>query len=915
MADVITEIYHNGLTDGIDNKHSSLKNLMSEFTNLNIERLNQLSLIQNDLLFKDIGNDILVKCENKNQIIKAISKYGYEKIDKNKYMFAENNYAGVMKEVKYIENYRENFIEKIKIKDKEFKYFFEKGFLILFNETSQKAEYFYNLSHVNIKDIKIDSKLFVYILYNYKNKQYLTKTHLGKQFSQYNIKDQNFESKELLFNIVINSDLENQLKEILFFDNNDFYFLGDKIQKISLYKKYFFVDNNFVYFNHHGEMKNYKEYFIEEIQTNYSNIYNYLNFLGLNDFQIKNRKISTYEMRTFLDVVINKFDNTFNGGTNYFIIKNHYDNINDENKKIFKIKPDYHISYRDNVFAINGNFNYKMEKGTFKIIIENNKISLFKKNNHIFTFVDSVIINNKDEFYFYQLKFQNLNYNLPDFYEFTIKTYDEYPFKQEVISKEFSKLFNSKKNIDYFVKNEKSKNLEDVFFINNSIMFNNVFDWNKKEFIYNSLKSKIKANEGFDLNNIKNFYIDSEYEIKSNKVFPRNNSTIVYTTIKSFDYELINKNGFISDFWIKNQGKTLYFKKNKNQIDIIDNFNEADYSLKLPLISEYLNIDKIQNVDILMNDEMQYSLDNSEDLLATTKFQDVPLFYKVFIPTKDKTVNIFDQEDNYITKYYIENENEGINIYFNINPNHKYYYVLDEQKIYFEPIKAFENNIEYYDIEHTGYINFEKIKKLSMLAFNTNLKNLKEDFECKLFIYNSFNSTMKRINLNKDSINKYFEINFLSDKIYIELKDGYDYKDFYLTESFISSITEENKIIYFKKDYNDICYISKASPKEIHFEKYYSKIQLNKKYLLDKNSLIEDENGNIELKPVLDNSIFINVLNKKTEFKKDVFKTFSTSKKDEFYLKNFKSVGIEHEFLDIKNSETIKSYNKQIKII
>ena len=114
-------------------------------------------------------------------------------------------------------------------------------------------------------------------------------------------------------------------------------------------------------------MRQYKNYFLEEIQVEYNNLYNYLNFLGLNNFKIKNRKISTYEKEMFLNIFKNKFDNTFNGGTNYFIIKNHYDNVNDKEKNIFKLNPDFHINHTDNFFNITGNFTYKMEKGNYKI--------------------------------------------------------------------------------------------------------------------------------------------------------------------------------------------------------------------------------------------------------------------------------------------------------------------------------------------------------------------------------------------------------------------------------------------------------------------------------------------------------------------------------------------------------------------
>ena len=41
-------------------------------------------------------------------------------------------------------------------------------------------------------------------------------------------------------------------------------------------------------------------------------------------------------------------------------------------------------------------------------------------------------------------------------------------------------------------------------------------------------------------------------------------------------------------------------------------------------------------------------------------------------------------------------------------------------------------------------------------------------------------------------------------------------------------------------------------------------------------------------------------------------KIFSASGPDEFYLNNFKSVGVEHEFLDITDSQKIETFIEEI---
>ena len=78
------------------------------------------------------------------------------------------------------------------------------------------------------------------------------------------------------------------------------------------------------------------------------------------------------------------------------------------------------------------------------------------------------------------------------------------------------------------------------------------------------------------------------------------------------------------------------------------------------------------------------------------------------------------------------------------------------------------------------------------------------------------------------------------------------------------------------------------------------------------NKLIEDVSGNIFLEELRGNCLFIEELNKEINFSKKIIKTYSASGPDEFYLNNFKSVGIEHEFLDVKDSQKIETYIDEI---
>ena len=99
---------------------------------------------------------------------------------------------------------------------------------------------------------------------------------------------------------------------------------------------------------------------------------------------------------------------------------------------------------------------------------------------------------------------------------------------------------------------------------------------------------------------------------------------------------------------------------------------------------------------------------------------------------------------------------------------------------------------------------------------------------------------------------------------------------------------------------------------EININNIIKEIKLNKKYSFINNKLVEDNNGNIFLENLNGNYLFIEELNKEIVFNKAIFKTYSASSPDDFYLENFKSLGTEHEFLDITDSQKIETYIKEI---
>ena len=929
MTSLLIESFVNKINnEGMLKDNSNIKQLLQIILESNIDNLNKLYCLENNLRFKELGTDLLTKISDNSATVYSLEKRGYKETTYDKYNFENFNYIINSEYIPIINKQSNIFINTIVLNGKE-KYkeyfFFVQDDYILFapTEANSSVEYFFKLNNYKILDFKINKANFVFmILETIDNKRLFVTSHLGKVFAQYN-DDKHSLNLDECYNVIDMTDYKiHSLNHI----NGDYFFVCDNNSKLRIRfsKKYYFKYDNAIYFNNQGDCDDFKKSFIGTIQNNFLNMYNYLNIYGLNNFKIDNRKISTKENKIFDELLTNKFDNTLNGGLNYFNAKGIYSpKISPEIKSIYNQDKDYHINIQDEYFNIYGNFVYKFKHGKFDIRIYKNKIELISVNNNIKTVIDSVKIPNYKEFYFYNLKFTFKKFEFPDTsLTYSISSFSPYTFKHGVV--ENYKMFsvpNNSKVIDNIIENS---NLDNKFNSNASfdgkrIKFNNYFDWSKKEYQYGNFNRDINSQEIFNLDNIKKYTFLGNSIIKDNQLFARENGKLYYSNINDFSFELINKNGYITNFWNKNQDKTIYFKKIDGQIKLIKNKFESDFYCYIPKISDYIKHNNIQysNVYVDISDNLEVNLQLDENLLVTNKYLNNPLFYKVYIEDlDDDNIHIFDNDNQEIYNYIKTKYNNGFIYYFNIENDKKYYYNTSTSKYnYFEPIESYQNINSFYYFDETGYINFDNVKTIKSFSIKSNIL-IEKDIDISLFMYNTQTGDVNKISINKKDLNNKFEIDINTNKIYIDIKDDvYNKNNFFIVEDSNESLTTDEYLIFFKQTRQDIVYIAEKNPK-LDFNKIdFTKLKVNTYYKIIDGNFIESNNGTFIIDSLGINEIAIipNLYIENDYFKTNIFLTESINDiKDDFYIKNFKTPGNYYINYDINSKKIIESFNENI---
>ncbi|CAL7882808.1 DUF4097 domain-containing protein [Fusobacterium necrophorum subsp. funduliforme] len=891
---ILSNSFYDNITPGIDFENSGVKKIMSCIGKSKAFTCENLEQIKNDFYFKERKHDILTKMLKTKASIQLLQRHHYKEVKQKQFHNAPYNTVFSSEEVSYIHKRKEPFLETILLGNIEYSFFLQDNYIVFYNVSSQKTKYFLNVDNYIIHDVKISDDYFMYLLISFRQKQYLIKTHLSQDFVNMNKERELFNLKECVFSIPLaNYEKYTNIEYIEF--NEIFLRKENIITKISLGKKYFFSDYKYVYFNHQGDLEKYRKDFLEEVQDNYSNIYNKLNFLGLNDFKIKNRKLSSLEMNSFLKIFKHKFDNTLNGGINYFILRNHFQPFNDKDKIVFKESPDYHVDLQDEYVSIVGNFvKDDFESGIFSIVIEKDKVKLHKINKDLsVTFLEEMkIVTNA--FYFYNLFIQIKKRELPKFpLIYPISSLDSYSFRQKNISLKIDKVQNQTSIISDLLE-QYPKTQYEAFFKNNTICFENTYMWEKQSFLIGNNVVELKANTPFSLKNIKRFITNVPYIIKDDVLFPRMNGKILYTNTDSYRFPLVNKLGYIENLWKENQGKTVYFKCT-DRVELVSK-EQAQYKCYIPEIEDYIcrNSNPFSNIQVESNDELETAVPFSKDLLITDKYSQKPLFYKIFIENaKEEDVTIYDSDDKTINDFVTRPYKNGVIFFFNIEGNKKYYYnTKNEKYIYFQPIKSFENIELTYLFEATGFVELENIhiNSISLMCKKENVKN----FTGTLFFYNYKDSTVKRIEITSSMLNNTFDIDINVDRIYLEMDtELFSYKDFYILESSNTSILLNENLTFFKETRDDICYIA-SEIQPIDIKQLLSKnIKINTLYSVENNIVIEDMNGFLSINGITDDGILILPVNESVDtIRKAVFSNISISDtKDQFYIDNFKTPG------------------------
>ena len=912
---LLTNVFYNNITPGIDEKNSKVKKLFDKIHTSKILSLDSVSRIKNDFFFKERFQDIISVLPKNKSNINLLRKHHYKETKQKE--FRQQPYNCIIDEsyIDYIKKTRNTILEEIELKGTLYHYFTQENYIVFYDVESSQTKYFFQIDGYKIHDVVLTDDYFMYLLISMRDKQYLVKTHIGQNFASLNEEHEYIEFKECVFSIPVANYIKyNTIEHIEF--NEVFLRNEQKISKLTLGKKYYFTDYKNIYFNYQDELEAYKNNFVQELQDNYSNVYNRINFLGLNDFQILNRKVSTHELNVFQSLFKHKFDNTLNGGINYFLIRNAFSDVRDENGFLFKIKPDYHLDIQDEYVSIVGNFVNEYQKGNYSIMIQDGYVSLLKVDSKTLnsTFIEKTKLID-GHCYFFNLFIQTKKRELPNFpifYSFSAN--DPYPFKQEFIQLKLESIPNNHYSLHSFLQSKIIHKHQETSFQNNNIIFKNEFQWYRKKYLFGHNQQKIKANEPFHLQGIQNYITNVPYDIKNNFLIPRDNGIIYYATTDSFKIPLVTENGYISDFWKKYQGTQLFFCCT-DTVNITEK-SKAQYSCYVPSIEKYLKINdsSYSNVFVKTDDELEVALPFHENLLITDKYLEEPLFYKVFIEASSQDeIEIYNSDDNKINNILYQPYKNGFVCYFNKEQKKKYYYHTNHEKfIYFEPLKALNNIQNIYNFEKNG---FASLKNVYVKAISVMSKKNLSIFRGVLYFYNYQDNIVKRMAINENNLNKMFDLNLQVDKILLETEEEIDKDNFYILESDNTSYVFNNTINYFKADRNSICYFSDEIP-EISLHKILSQpIKVNTRYIVQNGKIVENQNGYFYISDIIDNGVAILPIKENIhEISKNVFANISISpEKDKYYIDNFKTSG--NYYINIKTTnKTITTNNQNFEI-
>ena len=902
MVSLLAESFGNTviLEGNLKNTNSNIKKLIQSFLNKYVDTLFKLYNINKNLNMKSKSGDLFYSFPKSKKYIEVLENRGFVKTDDIYY--EKYNYIFSCEEKGYYRKNEENFISEISLTNNNgieniYSYFYKENYIIFYSNSNYSDFYFHLSDDYEILDFKIDKNNFIYLLYKIDNKTMLLSSHLSSPFIELNKDNSKINDECLNFNI----ELPNDSIELSHIEDFSFYILKNDLNLycIEFEKLYYFEYDDKIYFNYIDSLEEYKDQFTSYEQIEWLQIYNNINIYGLNDFLIDGKnKLSSKYLKLFDDVLINKFDNTLNGGLNYYNYKNYGKTGEIEYK-------DYFVNYDSDNLHINGNFYYEKKKSKFKIVVKNKEILLFSLQNNKLIFEKKINTYNCKELYFCNLMFNIKKYSLDEDYVecIYVSNYDSYPFKSDMFIQKLKKIPNNYESIENIIENSTlSDNYikkTNCIFDGTSIVFENFFNYQKNKFEYGNKVKDVNNNDIIDSSRIALFEFNNIHLTKNDKIYFRNKGVLNYSNIKNIKFDLINEKKYITEFWVKNQGKTLYFKNTETGVILTNNKFNSDYYLNIPYISDYINCNNknYSNIQIEDTDDLSLELEYDKKILITDKYFLEPLFYKFFLETSSlEEFQLFDDNHNEIN-YLSEEFKNGYIIYFNQNLKNKYFYNLGENNKfnYIQPIKVWENiEINYY-FDENNTIKFETPNNISSFKIKTTSY---VNGNINIYLYNTIKGLTYRIQMSSSEINSKFDLDLEIDKIHIEYQGNKT--DFIFVEESGDSIINNNKIIFFKKNRNDIVYLS-SIVEDIEFDKIdFTKIKINTRYNIGE-SYSENKNGNFYINKPFKNSIPVFTNSDISEYETCIYINKMPSD-DSFYNNNYKTPG---NYYEIKNSDDV----------
>lgn len=868
--------------------NSNIKRMIQVAINDQVLNLHKVFNVKENRYFREEDTDLLHTLPSTQNSVDVLEANGYLQTTMDDYSYNSFNECCSVKKRPYAMVKKPDFIDNLMINfkgvEEEFSYFNEDNFIVFFDLNTTGDKYFYNLDEVYIlKDFKVDKNFFVHILYELDGENYYVKSSLYLPFLTINEKNDHFDERFFLEKIKIPESVEQiyyRKNSTIWFYNKDF-----DIVTVRPCKRYYFELNGLIYFNHGPIYDVIKDNVIESfIQLNNLNMYSYLSLLGLNDFNTKNDLKITSIDGTFLNLFKNRFNNTINGGINYFNTKN------------IRTDLDYQVNIHDEYFAINGNFISCSDlKGKYRFSIFDNKCNLYFVGENSEEYIKTIPVNTR-KFYMCNLEFNYLRFDdLKKPYVFYVSNTDSYPFtirndSELIIDKVYNNPSISRKLLGD-VKMEGFENHKmEATFDGRSIIVSNTYDYNSKSYIFDTHVVNVSRNEKIDMRDFKDFKTTSPYTEKNKQLFLREDGVVTFTTMNSFTLPLINSKDYITDFWIENQGKEIYLKIHDNKVILIENKNEADLYFQIPLIDD-LVMNETQYTLIAIEDNSDYESewDANKNSLITDRFMNAPLFSVWFIENTD-FVEIYTVDKKLVTNMITEPYNGGLIVYFDSLDETLYYNTRESSYNYFNPLRSYENITSSYSFDDNLEIDFGSSRLIDNFTLSCD-KNISALETINLLMYNNESGETFKLSLGAAEIGKPFALGISIDSIMIEKTSAIEGASFTFKITKVNSITQNGKITYMKGHIDNPVYQAIIKPRDMKFPSYKNiKVDTKYEYMTD-GIMKESYRGDLVIRRPFENEIMVTKKNNfKYYYRNDSF--CLTTEKDNFFFSNFKTPGL-----------------------